>query len=175
MVEIGTFLGGGAYKLSRLLEGTGSSKKLYVLDVFDPNFDWTTNTCGDTMKTLYLNALKNYGGKSQLEIFLEVTKECKNIIVLRDDSKDVKIPTESICFGFVDGNHAPEYVENDFYLIWSKLTPKGAVAFHDYEGDLPEVTAKITELVNRHSLEIQKTHHDKDKNILFIIKKRQHT
>ena len=33
LVEIGTFLGGGAYVLSKFLEKAKSSKKLYVIDI----------------------------------------------------------------------------------------------------------------------------------------------
>ncbi|HIE43262.1 MAG TPA: hypothetical protein EYP78_00500 [Candidatus Omnitrophica bacterium] len=41
LVEIGAFLGGGTYKLSKFLEKQRSSKRLYVIDIFDPTFDWT--------------------------------------------------------------------------------------------------------------------------------------
>ncbi len=41
VVEMGTFLGGGAYKLAMFLEKKQSSKKLFVIDIFDLNFDWT--------------------------------------------------------------------------------------------------------------------------------------
>jgi hypothetical protein len=171
LVEIGTFLGGGAYKLSKFLEKQRSSKKLYVIDIFDPTFDWTVNTDGSPMATLYRNALKVYEGKSQWEVFLEVMKECNNIVILKHNSKNIKIPSNILCFGFIDGNHDLEYVENDFYLIWSKLSSKGAVAFHDYEWDLPQTTAKMKELVNRHASEIQETYHDKNKHVLFVIKR----
>lgn len=172
LIEIGTFLGGGAYKLSRFLEReTKSSKRLYVIDVFDPNFDWTTDTVGIAMATYYHRILGAFESQSQWEVFREVTKECNNIVVLRGDSKDIEIPTNSLCFGFIDGNHDPEYVENDFYLIWSILSSNGGVAFHDYENKLPQVTAKINELVSRHVPEISETYHDENKHILFLIKK----
>jgi predicted O-methyltransferase YrrM len=170
-VEIGTFLGGGAYKLAKFLESRSSHKKLFVIDVFDPTFDWTTNTSGNAMNTLYASALKKYKGKSQREIFQEETKECQNITVLAGDSKKSVIPTKSICFAFIDGNHSPDYVESDFYLIWDKLSPGGAIAFHDYDGDLPETTKKINELVNKHRNEIKSTLVINRKKILFLIKK----
>lgn len=141
-----------------------------MIDIFDPTFDWTVNTSGNAMNSLYMNALKKYKGKSQYEVFLDVTKKCKNVVVLAGDSKKLTIPSKHICFGFIDGNHAPDYVENDFTLIWNALTSNGAVAFHDYEGDLPQTTAKINELANKHSAEIKKKLHNKNKNILFIIK-----
>ncbi len=171
LVEIGTFLGGGAYKLSKFLEYKQSQKKLYVIDVFDPTFDWTMNTSGDRMETLYQNALKRYEGKSQWDVFSEVTKDCSNIIVLKDDSKKVNVPSERFCFAFIDGNHAPEYVESDFYLVWNRLSPNGAVVFHDYKWDLPQTTAKIDELLSRHSSEIKETCLDMYRHALFVIKK----
>ena len=38
-VEIGTFLGGGALKLSQFLKKHSAVKSLYVIDVFDLDFD----------------------------------------------------------------------------------------------------------------------------------------
>ena len=74
-------------------------------------------------------------------------------------------------FGCIDGNHDPEYVENDFYLIWNKLTSEGIVAFHDYDVYLPQTTAKINELVKKHYSNFQETSHHRNKHILFVIKK----
>lgn len=170
LVEIGTFLGGGAYKLSKFLKNSRSAKKLYVIDVFDPRFDLTANNEGETMATLYLNSIKRFGGKAQCEIFHHVTRSCENIIVLKEDSKKVKIPTTQICFAFIDGNHSPEYVRNDFELLWDKLSPGGCIAFHDYRGDLPETTAAIDYLLKIHSNHIQKTFYDASKWILFVLK-----
>jgi len=171
LVDIGAFLGGGTCKLSIFLERRRSPKRLYAIDVFDPTFDRTANTDGTTMASLYLNILGVYEGKSQWEIFQEVTKGCKNVVILKGDSRNVRIPCKMLCFGFIDGHHDPEYVENDFYLIWDRLSSRGAVAFHDYEWDLPQTTATIEKLVARHAREIQETHHDKNKHILFIIRK----
>jgi predicted O-methyltransferase YrrM len=171
MVEIGSFLGGGAYKLATFLEKNKSLKKLFVVDIFDPNFDWTTNNDGKAMAILYLDLLKEFQGRTQWEVFSEVTKECKNIHCLKGDSKKIEIPSTRLCFGFIDGDHSPDYVENDFYLIWTKLTSLGVVAFHDYEWDLPQTTAKIKELVNRHDSEIGSVYHNKDSHTLFVVKK----
>lgn len=170
-VEIGTFLGGGAYKLSKYLKKVDSSKRLIVIDIFDPNFDLTTNDKGRQMKSFYFDGLKKFGGRSQHEIFCKVTEHCDNIVVLASDSKKVVIPSECVSFGFIDGNHAPEYVSNDFYLIWNKLSSNGAVAFHDYNGDLPQTTDMINTLVKTHMSEIKKTSVNNRKHIIFIVKK----
>jgi hypothetical protein len=170
VVEIGTFLGGGAYKLAKFLEKNETSKKLFVVDIFNPNFDWTTNEHGNSMAEIYIDLLKKFRGKTQWEVFCEVTKKCKNIHNIKGDSKKIEIPSSQLCFGFIDGNHNPDYVENDFYLIWNKLSSQGAVAFHDYEWDLPQSTEKINELVKRHHSEIRNLYHKKDSHILFVVK-----
>lgn len=170
-VEIGTFLGGGAYKLSKFLEKKKSLKRLFIIDVFDPGFDRTVNVDGNPIAPLYLKALAVYGGKSQLEVFSEVTRTCTNIVPLKGDSKKMQIPAGTFSFAFIDGNHEPGYVENDFYLVWGRTSSKGVVAFHDYEGDLPQTTAKIKELIDKHEADIQNTYHYKAKGILFVVKK----
>lgn len=170
IVEIGTFLGGGAYKIAKFLEKKGSSKRLFVVDIFDPTFDCTVNSFNKDMKSLYLRALEKYKGKSQYAVFSEVTQGCKNIVVLAGDSKKLTVPSERLCFAFIDGNHDPQYAENDFYLVWNKLGSNGAVAFHDYGSILPQTTAKIDELIRKHGSEIKNTIHLKKKNILFIMK-----
>jgi len=170
-VEIGTFLGGGAYKLAKFLEKNYSLKKLYVIDIFDYDSDWSINTAGMAMADIYRDLLKKFRGKSQWDIFSDITKDCHNICCLVGDSKKIEIPSSRLSFGFIDGNHNPEYIENDFFLIWDKLTSGGAVAFHDYEWDLPQTTSKIKELINRFRPEIQNTCHNTDHHILFILKR----
>lgn len=150
MLEIGTFLGGGAYKLSKYLERMAPKKTLYVVDIFDPFFDWTKNTQGKSMAEIYLSHLKD---RSQEEVFRSVTRGCSNVIVIKGDSKQVDIPAQKLCFAFIDGNHEPSYVENDFYLAWSRLVPGGVVGFDDYGFDLPQVTETIDLLMERHANE----------------------
>jgi len=171
LVEIGTFLGGGAYKLSRFLRKNNCPKKIYVIDVFDPDFDLTKNVTGLSMSSLYKDYMGRYGKKSQRQVFFEAIEGLDNIVVLEGDSAQAEIPSKSVCFGFIDGNHDPKYVESDFYLVWNKLSSNGVVAFHDYEFDLPQVTQKIEDLAVRHAQEIKALDHDKEKHILFIIKK----
>jgi hypothetical protein len=62
-----------------------------------------------------------------------------NVITIPKDSKKVKFPVDQqFVFGFIDGNHSPEYVVNDFYLVWKHLVPGGIVAFHDIVPGPPE-------------------------------------
>jgi hypothetical protein len=71
-----------------------------------------------------------------------------NVITISKDSKKVKFPVDQeFVFGFIDGNHSPEYVVNDFYLVWKPLVPGGIVAFHDYGYDLPKVTETVDRLL----------------------------
>jgi len=167
IVEVGAFCGGGSYKLGKFLLTQGSQKKVYVIDCFDINADQTQNTDKNTMAHLYEVSLK---GKSQREIFGQVTAGIPNILVIAQDSKTVELPVEAVCFGFVDGNHAEDYVANDFYLVWKKLSPGGVIAFHDYGYDLPGVTAMIDLLHARHLAEIAEVHLDNQRHVIYIQK-----
>ncbi len=170
LVEIGTFLGGGALKLSKTIEREAPKKTLFVIDVFDPNFDWTKNTSGNSMASFYQDSLKRYHGRTQQQVYEEVTSGRKNIVTLKIDSKKAHLPTDKLCFALIDGNHSPDYVESDFLLVWALLKSGGVVAFHDYEGDLPQTTMKINELINRYKKEIVSTHQIKSKWLIFLVK-----
>lgn len=151
LVEIGAFLGGGSYKLAKYLETKRINKKLYVIDIFDPSVDKTECTSGVQMAAMYEELIRRIGGgQSQFEIFDRITRGCRNLVVLKGDSRTINIPTNRLCFGFIDGNHDPAYVENDFYLVWCRLTKGGVVAFDDYNYDLPQVTNTIDKLIDRH-------------------------
>jgi len=170
LLEIGAFLGGGTYKLSKIVEKFAPYKKVYVVDIFDPNFDTTKCIFGIEMRELYKKSLERFGNVSQETIFLQVTKTCKNIVVIKGDSKCVDLPIKHLCFAFIDGNHDPSYVENDFYLAWNRLVSGGAVAFDDYDYDLPQVTETINMLIQRHKAEISEIVR-LGKKIIVLIKK----
>jgi hypothetical protein len=167
LVEIGAFRGGGTYKLARYLQKHGAQKKVYTIDCFDIQFDRTQNVDGVSMADFYQTWL---AGKSQRKIFDEVTAGIPNIVVIAEDSKLAKLPAKSVCFAFIDGNHSDEYVANDFYLIWNKLSPGGVVAFHDYGFDLPNVTTRIDQLCAQHMLEIAEQFLDDQRHIVYIRK-----
>lgn len=156
LLEIGAFLGGGTYKLARYVERQASQKTIYVVDIFRPEVDQTCSRDGHAMSELYRRRLGQFGPTaSQFEIFQKVTAGCTNVVTLRGDSWDVQLPAKALCFAFVDGNHDPAYVRNDFELAWRKLSPGGIVALDDYGHDLPGVTATIDELVREHIGEIE--------------------
>lgn len=153
IIEIGCFVGGGTAKLAKFARKY--RKKVYAIDIFNVNFDQTRILDGRTMSELYHNYLR-HAGKSQLEIFKQVTRGLDNIVVIKEDSKKVKLSAdEKIVFGFIDGCRDPDYVISDFYLVWNHLVPKGAVALHDYKGDLPQTTRAIESLIARHRKDIQ--------------------
>lgn len=170
VVEIGAFLGGGTLKLSRYLRKRYPGKKLFVVDIFEPGFDLTRTEEGRPMTEIYSLALGRYGNKTQWEIFSEVTRGCRNITVLKGDSRAAVLPCGAVCFAFIDGNHDAVYVESDFRLVWEKLSPGGAVAFHDYDYNLPEVTKKVDELAEKCAREISATFHDREKHIFFLVR-----
>jgi len=169
IVEIGAFCGGGTYKLARSLLHLRSSKRVIAVDCFDVTFDNTQCTEGIPMSQLYARCL---GGRSQMEMFCKVTRGLQNVVVIAADSRRVSLPTDAVCFAFIDGNHAPDYVRNDFLLVWEKLSPGGVVAFHDYGYDLPMVTSTLDDLCAQHRSEIQESYVDAQKHILFIQKMR---
>jgi len=152
-VEIGALFGEGTKRLAAYLSET-PEKTLNVLDVFDISFDKTKTMDGVAMDTLYEYWLLKRKYKSQIQAYAANTKGLKNVRTIAGDTKDAVIPSEKLSFSFIDGNHSPEYVENDFNLVWDKTSPGGVVAFHDYFGDLPEVTQKINELIFSRAHEI---------------------
>jgi hypothetical protein len=143
-LEIGAFMGGGSVKLARYVKR--HNKNLIVIDLFDPDFDPTQNDRGESMNWIYRKIL---GQKNLRKVFDENIKNEKNIIVYAGDSRKIKLPDNlELCFSFIDGHHDPEYTRSDFRLAWSKTVPGGIVAFHDYGGDLPQVTNTIKEIID---------------------------
>lgn len=166
-LEIGAFMGGGSKKLARY--GRKFEKKLYVVDIFDPGFDPTQNERGESMDWIYRKIL---GRKNLREVFNVNTKDEKNIVVYSEDSKKVRLPDNlKLCFAFIDGNHDPEYVKNDFYLAWNKTVSGGVIAYHDYGGDLPQTTRAIKEIIEKNKSDISKTELVPEKKIIFITKR----
>lgn len=166
IVEIGAFMGGGTSKLAKFAQKYG--KKVYAVDIFDPRSDKTPDKNGVKMCDIYQAFLQ---GRSQLEVYQQTTHAFGNIVTINMDSKKVSFHKgQKFIFGFIDGNHQPDYVRNDFNLIWGHLVPGGSVGFHDYNFDLPEVTKAIEGLIDEHKDEISGVHEIKDKHILLLIK-----
>jgi predicted O-methyltransferase YrrM len=169
IIEIGAFMGGGTVKLAEYARKHG--KKVYAIDVFDTGYDRTRDTTGIRMCDIYDAFLQ---GRSQQEVYRRITENYDNIITIDKDSKEVEFPGEqSFVFGFIDGNHDPEYVRNDFYLVWHSLVPGGCVGLHDYDFDLPDVTEAVDSLVKEHRDEIEDVHRIKEKYIILLTKKSQ--
>lgn len=169
VLEIGVLLGGGTYKLCRHFARMAPDKQVYALDVFDPDVDLTTCEAGTPMADLYRNALQ---GRDQRSVFHEVTAGCHNLAVLAQDSAQVELPAQRLCFAYVDGNHAADYVRNDFELAWSRLSPGGIVGLDDYGRDLPQVTETVHRLVGEHAREIERVWPDEGGHV-FVKRKRR--
>jgi hypothetical protein len=166
-LEIGAFMGGGSVKLARY--AGKYSKKLIIVDLFDPDFDSTPNDRGEPMSWIYRKIL---GQKNLRKVFNKNTKNEKNIVVYAGDSKEMKLSDDTkLSFTFIDGNHDPEYTKSDFYLAWSKTTSGGVVAFHDYGGDLPQVKDAIDEVINKERESIIKKKLILKKCIILLHKK----
>lgn len=147
IIEIGCFLGGGTAKLAQY--ATAYNKVVYAVDIFDLSQDQSSNDSGSTMSHIYGDHLRdNFPGMSQYQVFSRSVEAFSNIKVLRIDSKALNLPMyERISFAFIDGNHNPDYIHNDFNKVWEHVTEGGIVAFHDYGGDLPLATEAIDDLI----------------------------
>ena len=167
-LEIGCLLGGGTAKLAKLAASAG--KQVWVVDVFDPAFDVTQNLKGDRMADLYREYLR---GQTQEQVFRQVTAPWANSIqVLKADSMKVRFPDGlRFVFAFVDGNHDPQWVRSDFALVMRRLHGGGWAGFHDYGGDLPEVTAALDEMMAQYASQIGRVEKIKDRYILLVEKK----
>jgi hypothetical protein len=151
VLEIGAFLGGGTAKLCGWFARRAPEKRVVTVDVFDPEFDPTSTVEGWDMAALYNDALR---GRDQRATFDEVTRGCRNLVVVAGDSTQVELPTERLAFAFVDGDHSPEGVRSDFELVWARLSPGGLAAFHDYGEDLPGVTHTLHRCIGEHAEQI---------------------
>jgi SAM-dependent methyltransferase len=167
-LEIGCFLGGGTAKLAKLAAST--DKQVWVIDPFDPTLDLTRNLAGNRMADLYRDYLH---GHSQEEIFRQVTAPWSaSIQVLKQDSMKVRLPDGlRFSFAFTDGNHDPAWVKSDFQLVWRRLLPGGWAAFHDYGGDLPDVTAALDSMLGQYAAEIGRVEKIEDRWILLVQKR----
>lgn len=152
-LEIGVFLGGGTYQLAKLLETEAPERKMYALDVFEPDVDPTQCDTGVPMRELYRYVL---GAGDQRELYDAVVAGCPNVVTIAGDSAEVDLPTERIAFAHIDGSHDPAYVRSDFEKVWARTVPGGVVAFDDYGFDLPQVTAIVDRLRDEHADEVSR-------------------
>lgn len=167
LVEIGAFMGGGTAKLARFARGHG--KRVYAIDIFDPDADETPAEDGTRMCEIYNAFLE---GRPQLLAYRDAVRGLGNVVTLHADSRTVSFPQGTrFAFGFVDGNHRREYVRSDFLLVWTRLVPGGAVGLHDYDGGLPEVTRCIDELLAERSDQIREAVCVPEKHIIFVVKR----
>jgi len=166
IVEIGAFMGGGTVKLAKF--GQKYGKRVYAVDIFDPSYDNTPDKNGVKMCDIYRAFLQ---GRSQLEVYQQATKGFDNIVTINMDSRKVSFHKgQKFIFGFIDGSHQPDYVRNDFNIIWRHLVPGGSVGFHDYNFDLPEVTRAIDGLIEKHKGEISGINEIEQSHIVILTK-----
>ena len=166
LIEIGSFMGGGTIKLARYARKHG--KRVFAIDIFNPAVDDTATPDGTMMSDIYLAFLE---GRSQLEVYEETVRDLDNIVTVKQDSKTVSFPPEQkFVFGFIDGNHHPDYVRNDFQVVWQNLADGGVLGFHDYNTDLPDVTACINEIIAEHTEEIIETQEIAPQHIMLLVK-----
>jgi predicted O-methyltransferase YrrM len=166
LIEIGSFVGGGTVKLAKYARKHG--KRVFAVDIFDPTVDSTATPEGIAMRDIYLAFLE---GRSQIEVYEKAIAGLDNVVTISQDSKKVAFPPEQkFVFGFIDGNHQPDYVRNDFGLIWQNLVDGGVLGFHDYNTELPEVTDCINEIVVEHAEEIVEKQEIIPQHIILLVK-----
>lgn len=142
-LEIGCFVGGGTAKLAKAAGAWG--KKVYAVDIFEPSSDKTVNLSGASMAELYSLIL---GGREQESLFYENIEGLDNVVVLKMDTRNLCFDEgQKFVFAFLDGNHDPEMVRNDFEKVWPLVVSGGVLGFHDYGGDLPATTGAIDEIL----------------------------
>jgi len=172
-IEIGSFVGGGTRKLANY--AIRFRKRVYAIDIFEPLADFTTCEKGISMADIYTNILSSLG-LTMFEAYWFNVSKYPNVITIPKNSACAheiqrSFPEDQqFAFGFIDGNHSPEYVVNDFYLVWNHLVPGGIVAFHDYGYDLPKVTETIDKLIQKHRKDIEKIIINPVVHVIFIKK-----
>ena len=167
-LEIGCLLGGGTAKLAKVAASVG--KQVWVVDIFDPSFDVTKNLAGDRMSDLYREYLR---AQTQEQVFRQVTAPwAGSIQVLKGDSMKVRFPDGlRFAFAFANGHHDPKWVRSDFAMVWKRLHPGGWAGFHDYGGDLPDVTEALDSMLAQHAAQIGRIEKIQDRFILLVEKK----
>lgn len=167
LIEIGAFVGRGTRKLA--LWAAAHGKLVFAVDVFEPGSDQTRNTDGVSMAQLYKIDLR---GEDMFCAFQKNIHDLGNVHVCKADSATLAFPPQvEFCFGFVDGNHDPYYVQNDFRLVWGNLSSGGVLGFHDYRGDLPQTTAAIERVIEGARSELIDVFCFPDKWLVFLQKR----
>ena len=117
-IEIGCETG----KTTKFLLDCYKNLKLYTIDPFVYNFNWSGVECnimeGLLLKTKEL--LEPYGERVQL-------------IRKTSDEAHSEFENESIDFVFIDGNHLFYQVKRDLDNYYSKVKPNGLFCGHDYD------------------------------------------
>jgi hypothetical protein len=163
--EIGAFVGGGTKKLAKFAKKY--NKKVIAVDIFDYKFDDTINTENRKMSWIYKNYL---AGTDQYEIYLKnIDKYKDQVIIYKMDSAELNLKNK-LCFTFIDGCHAYDYVINDFNKAFEKTVKGGVIGFHDYAYDLPDVTKAIHEIIYKNSKIIKIIQSNTSNHTIFIMK-----
>lgn len=138
ILEIGCLGGQG----TRALALAFPEREIYALDTFDLNAEEAPE-----LRELYRNDLN---GRDQVEVFLENIHGLDNITVVISDSRDWE-PDVRFALAIIDGVHTYDCVIND---LEKAIGAADYVAVHDYNGDLPQVTEAVNEVVRKYGLKL---------------------
>ena len=128
-IEIGSFLGRSAYEISNCIPNA----TLYCID------GWTEWQTGQPSKYAVPDNLPVPGTTCSLDIFLQNTKDCKNIITIKGSSPEcVRDWTQMVDFVFLDALHTNPSDRNSIDFWLPKINRGGMFAGHDYTPWLPQ-------------------------------------
>jgi cephalosporin hydroxylase len=137
LVEVGTFVGNNALRMSDLLDEIGVPHTIYCVDTFKgTDIDVTGKMAADS-------------GGSFFDTFKENTAhKGDKIIPIRADSLlgASQVPSE-VDYIFIDADHDFEAVAADIATWWPKLKPGGFCVGHDYNDGFPGVKAAWEDVI----------------------------
>jgi hypothetical protein len=97
------------------------------------------------------------------EAILKTVEFKDRAVILRGNSVDMakKVPDQSLCLVYIDGDHSYEGVTNDINAWLPKLIPTGIMAFHDYKNKNYGVNAAVKDFCNVRRILIHEIPEDK--------------
>lgn len=121
VVEIGVWRGEFA---AHLLESCASIERYYLVDPWAKLADWNKpfNVSASTFDEIYSEAIKRTAFAS------------KKVVALRGKTQDVldEIPSGSIDFAYVDGDHTLRGIANDLIRLLPKMAPNAWIGGDDF-------------------------------------------
>lgn len=127
LIEVGTFVGNNAIRMSDLLDSLGVEHTIYCVDTFQGT------ACDVTGQVA-----KEHGGSFYSEFSENTRHKSDKIIAVQGDSLAAVSQVPDADFILLDADHCFEAVTSDIASYWPKVKPGGALVGHDYSDAFPE-------------------------------------